>query len=118
MRLDGRLPGLLLLVVLLVLPRPALADKPIIVGDGTAASCTEAALANALAVAGSVGGGRTQVHCGDAPATITVATTLVIPNNTTINGGGTITLLSTHRLATVISATGNTNVALKAMILR
>ena len=116
MRLDGRLPGLLLLVVLLVLPRPALADKPIIVGDGTAASCTEAALANALAVAASVGGGRTQFHCGDAPATITVATTLVIPNNTTINGGGTITLLGTNRLATVFSVAGNTTVALKGLI--
>ena len=44
----------LLLVAALALPVPAMAA--IVVGDGTAASCTELALRNALLVAGNEGG--------------------------------------------------------------
>jgi hypothetical protein len=102
----------------LLLPRPALADQPIIVGDGTAASCTEAALANALAIAETVGGGRIKFHCGGGPVTIPVTATLVIPDNATISGGGTITLLGTNVSAPFVFVAGNTTVALKGLIIR
>jgi predicted outer membrane repeat protein len=57
-----------------------------LVGTGTAASCTEAALDAALA-----GGGTVTFSCGG-PATITVTSPKLISHNTTINGGGKITL--------------------------
>ena len=98
----------------LALPRAALAAPPIIVGDGTAASCTELALRNALFAAEIKGGGTVRFKCGPAPVTIVVMPIggevtishdgLVIlpaaitpPNNTTIDGGGLITLAS-HKL--------------------
>ena len=58
------------------------------VGSGTAASCTETALANALAK-----GGVIRFNCGG-PATITLTSqkTLRIDVNTTIDGQGKITL--------------------------
>jgi hypothetical protein len=115
MRLDRRLPRLLLLVALLALPLPASADKPIIVGDGTAAGCTEAALANALAVAASVGGGKIKFRCGDGPVTIPVTATLLIPDNTTIDGGGTITLLGDSVLVATIG--GKTTVVLRGLVI-
>src|SRR4030095_4473751 len=82
---------LLLAVVLSALPQSGLAAPPIIVGDGTPASCTETALQNALAAAQS-GGGTVKFECGGAPVTIVLTTTLTVPNNTTINGGEKITL--------------------------
>ncbi len=57
-----------------------------VVGTGTAASCTEAALATALA-----GGGLITFNCGGA-ATITLTTQQLILLNTTIDGAGMITL--------------------------
>src|SRR5215475_3830563 len=112
MRLERRLPWLLLLIVLLVLPQPAQAKQLIIVGDGTAASCTEAALVDALVLAGGVDGGSTiKFHCGGDPVTIPVTATLVIPDNTTINGGGTITLLGDANVLVAFVA-GNSTVAL------
>jgi hypothetical protein len=48
MQWDGRFArSLFLVVALLAFPRPAFA-APITVGDGTPASCTEAALQSAL----------------------------------------------------------------------
>jgi len=58
-----------------------------IVGSGSAASCTDAALGAALA-----GGGSVTFNCGAAPATISVLSTKVISANTTINGENLITL--------------------------
>src|SRR5882672_9158918 len=81
-----------LLAVLSGLPQTASAAAPITVGDGTAASCTEAALRDALIVAGAEGGGRIHFNCGADPVTITVTATLTVPNNTRINGIGLITL--------------------------
>jgi parallel beta-helix repeat protein len=52
------------------------------VGDGTAASCTEAALNAALA-----GGGNVYFNCGSSPLTIPVTTEKVISANTLIDGG-------------------------------
>ncbi len=56
------------------------------VGDGSPASCTTANLVSALA-----GGGLIDFNCGGA-ATITLSETLLVQTNTTIDGGGVITL--------------------------
>jgi hypothetical protein len=83
---------------------PAFAEKPITVGNGTPGSCTEAALKNALIIAETVGGATIRFKCGRAPVTIALSNVttspgfpvlLVLPNNTTIDGGGLITLSST-----------------------
>jgi hypothetical protein len=70
---------------------PAMAvdtSKPTtVVGDGSAASCTEAALRAAVA-----SGGIVTFACGDAPATITVAAEVPVGKDTTIDGGGKVTL--------------------------
>ena len=63
----------LLLVAALALPVPAMAA--IVVGDGTAASCTELALRNALLVAGNEGGATIRFQCGKAPVTIALIAT-------------------------------------------
>src|SRR5437870_2133120 len=70
-----------LLVALLALPRPALAEKPITVGDGTPASCTEMALKNALIIAEAQGGATINFECGEGPVTITVTEGLIIPDD-------------------------------------
>ena len=51
-------------------PQTASARAPIIVGDGTPASCTQAALEYALAVAEGSGGGTIRFECGEGPVTI------------------------------------------------
>jgi predicted outer membrane repeat protein len=111
----GILPALL--VTLLVPPRatlsasqPALAQADsaplapsFVVGDGTAESCTELALRSALAAAEASSGGTIHFNCGNPPVTITVSQTqvdpnlgrlvsLTVPNRTTIDGSGLITL--------------------------
>lgn len=58
-----------------------------VVGSGTPASCTEAALTTALA-----GGGLVTFNCGSAPHTITVTAAKLITTATTIDGGGLVTL--------------------------
>ena len=78
-------------------PPPALCDPPAVlmdiaqgaqvVGDGTPASCTGAALAAAVAQ-----GGPIVFACGDAPATITVDAALPITSDTIVDGDGKITL--------------------------
>jgi hypothetical protein len=62
------------------------------VGTGAAASCTEAALQNTLAIAASQGGGRVSFRCGAAPVRIQLTETLSLPDDTAIDGGGLITL--------------------------
>jgi len=79
-------------IALLALPQSATAARPLIVGDGTPASCTEAALLQAVAVAAVSGGGTIRFKCGTDPVIITLTATLTPPNNTTIDGGGVITL--------------------------
>lgn len=56
-----------------------------VVGTGTPASCTEAALVAALA-----GGGPVTFNCGPAPVTITFTSRKVINANTSIDGAGII----------------------------
>lgn len=58
-----------------------------VVGNGTPGSCTEAALDAALA-----SGGLVTFNCGGAPLTITVTQAKLITQETTIDGGGLITL--------------------------
>ncbi len=86
--------GWLLVVLCLVFalaPRAVYAGNAV-VGNGTAASCTEAAFDSALATA-SAGGGVITFNCGPNTVTIrfTVAKTVVL-GNVTINGGGRIVL--------------------------
>lgn len=58
-----------------------------VVGDGTPASCTEAALNAALS-----GGGNVSFNCGPDAHTITITSEKVITADTTLNGGNLITL--------------------------
>ena len=58
-----------------------------VVGNGTPGSCTESALNSALA-----GGGSVTFNCGANPKTITVTSQKTINADTTIDGGGLITL--------------------------
>ena len=62
------------------------------VGDGTAASCTEAALRTAVDTLNAVPtGGTIQFNCGGA-ATITVTSELSVQGTLMIDGGGQVTL--------------------------
>jgi predicted outer membrane repeat protein len=112
-----------LVTVLFASPQPVLAAKPIIVGNGTVASCTEAALKNALLIAETIGGGTIQFKCGPAPVTIGLTgvteiggmlVLLIVPNNTTIDGGGLITLDGTYT-ATVLFVAASTRASLKRL---
>jgi len=117
MRSEGSFLQLLVLIVLLALPIPAVANKPIIVGNGTAASCTETALASALVFAEGVVGARTiKFHCGDGPVTIPLTATLAIPDNTTIDGGEVITLFG-DATAEIALIAADTTVTLKGLII-
>jgi predicted outer membrane repeat protein len=90
---------------LVLMPQTAMAVGPLIVGDGTPASCTEQALRNALDIASHDGGDDIQFACGADPLTIVLASTttvplngvaypvvLLAPNHTILDGGGLITL--------------------------
>jgi hypothetical protein len=88
------------LVVSLLAASPA-AARPIVVGTGTPESCMEAALQLALLTAAEERGGVIRFDCGEAPATIDIArllpgearpARLVVPDRTTIDGGGLITI--------------------------
>ncbi|HEX3757571.1 MAG TPA: choice-of-anchor Q domain-containing protein [Kofleriaceae bacterium] len=70
--------------------RPALSDvssPTAVVGDGTPASCTAAALQQA-----ATGGGTIVFHCGAAPVTITVSSQITFTRDTVLDGGGMVTL--------------------------
>jgi predicted outer membrane repeat protein len=68
-------------------------DEPaVVVGNGTAASCTPEALRAALDAVHAAGGGRVRFACGAAPHTIVPASTLSIRVPVAIDGGDTITL--------------------------
>ena len=91
----------------LLLPHGVMAGprQLITAGSGDPTGCTETALRAALSVAAAAGGGTITFNCGLAPATITLSQStningmkvlLVIPNNTTIDGGSLITLDGTR----------------------
>jgi hypothetical protein len=119
--IDRRTVIVSLLVALfaLALPHPALA-APIIVGDGTPVSCTEAAVRAALAVAEASGGGTIQFKCGTLPTTIMFpneflgGTVLVLPGDTVVDGGGLITFVGNLDGPLVVVPT-DTNVVLKKL---
>ena len=68
--------------------QPVDTSKPTtVVGTGTAASCTEAALGAAVAK-----GGIVTFDCGPSPATVTVTSEVPVTGDTTIDGGGKVTL--------------------------
>jgi predicted outer membrane repeat protein len=75
-----------LAMVLLGIMGPTQIHAGGIVGDGTSASCTDAALATAM-----TGGGTVTFKCGPNPHTI-IVNTFVIDKDTTVDGGGLITL--------------------------
>jgi hypothetical protein len=61
-----------------------------VIGTGTAASCTSAAVVSAVAA-----GGITTFHCGPDPVTIVMTSTAKVHNNTgrtVLDGGGKVTL--------------------------
>ncbi|MGD0525157.1 MAG: choice-of-anchor Q domain-containing protein, partial [Polyangiaceae bacterium] len=68
--------------------QPVDVSKPTtVVGNGTAASCTEAALDAAVAT-----GGVVAFDCGSSPVTITVTAEVPVTGDTTIDGGKLVTL--------------------------
>ena len=76
------------LVALAFGPRPAHAGNAV-VGNGTPASCTEAALQAALGAA-TTGGGTVTFDCGQSaatPVTILLSQRLALPNGVIIDGG-------------------------------
>ena len=85
-------------------PLPPLADvsRPTAtIGDGTPASCTEAATVAAVAA-----GGVVVFRCGTAPVTITLTRPLSVTKDLVLDGGGTVTLSGggTTRIASIDSA--------------
>ena len=80
---------LAMVLATLILAAPSVAPA-CVVGAGTSASCTEAALVDCLPGGGSFNGSVT-FSCGGAK-TITVTSTKTISANITINGGGVITI--------------------------
>jgi hypothetical protein len=68
-------------------PAPAALGHEVVVGDGTAASCTNAALQAAVS-----GGGDIRFDCGPDPITIPISTEVRIEADAIIDGGGLVTL--------------------------
>ncbi len=67
--------------------RPDTSAPTTTVGSGTPESCTEAALR-----AAALAGGTIVFDCGASPATIAISETIVFAKETTVDGGGTVTL--------------------------
>jgi hypothetical protein len=82
-----------------------------VVGTGTAASCDEAAFDAAFA-----GGGTVTFNCGPDPVTITFTTTKTLTADTTIDGGGLITLSGADTVRHFLTA-GN-DLILDGLVLR
>jgi len=79
--------GVLVVVLAAALLHPTPVVAAGVVGNGSAASCTDAALDEALA-----GGGLATFDCGAGPVTITITSTKTIAADTTIDGGSAITI--------------------------
>lgn len=106
------LTGLSLLAIGASYAAPAYAAG--VVGTGTPASCTEAAVNTVLA-----GGGLVTFNCGAAPHTITLTSSKDISVDTSIDGGNLIALSggATTRLFTVKRA-GNPRLTLRNLAIR
>jgi hypothetical protein len=82
--------AIVLCAALAIIGPPSMASASGVVGTGTAASCTDAALDTALA-----GGGSVTFDCGPDPVTIDISSgtgTKTIAVDTTIDGGSLITI--------------------------
>jgi hypothetical protein len=88
-------------IALHVLAAPAAAAG--VVGTGNTDSCSESALVDAL-----VGGGDVTFNCGGAPWAITLTSHKTIAVNTTIDGGGLITLGGGNAVRHFVVNTGAT----------
>ncbi|MCU0497377.1 MAG: hypothetical protein MUF87_08510 [Anaerolineae bacterium] len=94
-----------LLGVGLIAPRPALAAG--VVGNGTAASCTNAAILNTI-----VNGGIVTFNCGANPVTIPITQTLQFQDwDTVIDGGNLVTLQGTSGVRIISFRTWGFNAA-------
>lgn len=82
---------ILALLLSFLLARPAAAQDAsahtVTVGDGTAVSCSDAALAAAIAAGGSI-----SFDCGPAPVTIVATQRYLVNKAVAIDGGGFVTL--------------------------
>ncbi len=93
---------------------PLAAATDVVVGTGTAGSCTEAAFGNAVAVVAAVGG-KVTFNCGG-PVTITVTSQKVFQNTSSVNlvytldGGGNVTLSGGGSTRILYHGTGTLNV--------
>src|SRR5581483_11696031 len=75
---------------------------PIVIGGGDPTTCTDTAIAGALAVAEQTGGGTLRFSRGREPVTIALPTAFydvdgmavvfLLPTNSTVDGGGLVTL--------------------------
>lgn len=79
--------GVCALLLILIAPLAGTVEAAGVVGNGTAASCTEAALQSKLS-----GGGTVTFNCGSSPVTISITSPRIISTTTTIDGGGKVTL--------------------------
>lgn len=106
-------------VPLLALATCARADDAV-VGNGTAASCTEPALDAAIfrVYFGDSQGGRVSFDCGAAPVTIPLTTTRILDGGVTteIDGGGKITLDAGRQRRHVDVSGANTRVTLRGLV--
>jgi hypothetical protein len=82
-----------------------------IVGDGSPASCTEAALRDAVRRSGTI-----TFDCGAAPYTIGLEGELVITNDTIIDGGGRVTL-SGQNATRILRTENNTALTVRNLTL-
>jgi predicted outer membrane repeat protein len=84
---HGGWPAWLAVLVMLLPAAHLHAPASGVVGNGSPASCSEAALDNAVS-----GGGLVTFNCGPAPVTIVLHTTITIGAPAHLKGGGLITL--------------------------
>ena len=117
-----------LLITVLWVPRTTFAASRLIVGAGTAASCTEWALQDALFAASLNGGGVIRFDCGPSPVTITTTATTLLPDGTmaallpphrtTIDGGDLITLRRSEVFGSLMAVAPDSIVTLKRLIIQ
>jgi len=106
------------------LSSPVFAASVVTVGFGSPESCTEEAVHIALRNAEAVGGARIEFACGPTPTTIVVGgggegntwLPFRIPDNTTIEGGGLVTIDSVGFFSMFIIE-GGSSVTLKNLVL-
>ncbi|HEY6040716.1 MAG TPA: choice-of-anchor Q domain-containing protein [Anaerolineae bacterium] len=93
------------------------ANQPVlaagVVGTGTPASCTEAALDSALA-----GGGLVTFNCGGAPTTISISSTKVITANTTIDASGPVIRFDGGNVVRVLQVNSGATLTVTGLVIQ